>query len=137
MWVIDTCVILDVLLNDPKFGMPSAKLLEKLLPAGLTIAPVTMVELSPAFGGDITEQKNFLSQAGISYGEPWTMIDCEASHIAWNAYIQAKRRSKGIIPKRPIADLLIGGFAQNRKGLITRNPTDFRTWFPMLTIRHP
>jgi predicted nucleic acid-binding protein len=53
MWVVDTCVVLDVFENDPQFGIDSAKLLEKLIPAGLAVSPVTMVELSAAFDGDI------------------------------------------------------------------------------------
>lgn len=135
MWVVDTCVVLDVLENDPSFGLRSAKLLERLLPDGLCVPPVTMVELSAAFGGDLLEQKRFLDQAGISYGEQWTSADTEASHKAWNAYVQARRSEK--VAKRPVADLLIGGFALNRDGLVTRNPADFKRWFPKLTIREP
>lgn len=135
MWVVDTCVVLDVFENDPTFGMPSAKLLERLLPDGLCVSPVTMVELSAAFSGDLPEQKRFLDQAGISHGEPWTTADMESAHRAWNNYVQARRA--GQIARRPIADLLIGGFAVNRSGLVTRNPADFKRWFPKLTIREP
>lgn len=135
MWVVDTCVVLDVFEDDPQFGRASAKLLEKLLPDGLALSPVSMVELAAAFDGDLTEQKRFLDQAGISPTEPWTTADTEAAHAAWNAYVRARRADK--IPKRPVADLLIGGFAANRQGLITRNPDDFRRWFPRLAIREP
>lgn len=133
MWVVDTCVVLDVLEDDPQFGRSSAKLLEKLLPDGLAVSPVTMVELSVAFGGDIAEQKYFLHQAGLAFDEPWTVADTEAAHAAWNAYVLARRADK--IPKRPVADLLIGGFASNRQGLVTRNPADFRRWFPKLVLK--
>jgi predicted nucleic acid-binding protein len=134
-WIVDTCVVLDVFENDPQLGKGSAKLLEKLLPAGLAVSPVTMIELSAAFAGDLAEQKKFLDQAGISHKEPWTTANTEAAHAAWNAYVMDRRAHK--IPKRPVADLLIGGFATNRDGLITRNPDDFRRWFPKLTIREP
>jgi len=134
-WIVDTCVILDLFENDPKFGQPSAKLLQKLLRDGLAVSPVTMVELAAAFDGDILEQKRFLEQSGISHSEAWTSIDTDASHHAWNAYIGTRRADR--IPKRPIADILIGGFALNRKGLITRNAPDFRRWFPKLVIREP
>lgn len=133
MWVVDTCVILDVFEHDPQFGLSSAKLLEKLLPAGLSVSTVTLVELSAAFDGDLGEEKRFLEQMGISYSEPWTIADSETSHRAWNAYVKARRADK--VPKRPIADILIGGFAQNRQGLITRNASEFRRWFPKLVIR--
>ena len=52
-WVVDTCVVLDVLEDDPQFGRASARLLERLLREGLAISPVTMVELAAAFGGDL------------------------------------------------------------------------------------
>jgi predicted nucleic acid-binding protein len=135
MWVVDTCIVLDVLENDPQFGKPSATLLEKLMPVGLAVSPVTMVELSAAFGGDMEEQKRFLEGAGISHAESWTAGDIDASHKAWNSYVSSRRADKA--PKRPIADILIGGFAANRSGLVTRNKSDFYRWFPKLAIREP
>jgi predicted nucleic acid-binding protein len=135
MWVVDTCVILDVFENDRQFGRDSAALLEKLLPDGLAVSPVTMVELSAAFDGDIAEQKRFLEGAGVSHAEAWTSGDVDASHKAWNAYVVGRRNDRS--PKRPIADILIGGFATNRQGLVTRNPSDFRRWFPKLVVREP
>lgn len=135
MWVVDTCVVLDIFENDPQFGKGSAALLERLLPDGLAVAPVTMVELSAAFDGDITEQKRFLEGAGISHSEAWNASDIDASHRAWNAYIKSRRADKA--PRRPVADILIGGFAANRQGLVTRNVSDFRRWFPRLAIREP
>lgn len=135
MWIVDTCVVLDIFENDPKFGRASARLLQAMLPDGLAVSPVTMVELSAAFSGDVEEQKRFLDQAGLSYLEPWTMADTEAAHAAWNLYVKAKRLNHA--PKRPVADILIGGFAANRSGLVTRNRDDFRRWFPKMPIRTP
>jgi hypothetical protein len=135
MWVVDTCVVLDVFENDPRFGGDSAALLEKLLADGIAVSPVTMIELSAAFDGDISEQKRFLEGAGISHSEAWTAVDIDASHKAWNDYVSSRRVDK--VPKRPIADILIGGLAANRNGLVTRNPSDFRRWFPKLVIREP
>ena len=135
MWVVDTCVVLDVFEHDPEFGLPSARLLERLSVKGLCVAPVTMVELSAAFGGNLAEQKRFLDLAGISYAEGWTALDTEAAHRAWHVFVHARRLEK--VAKRPVADLLIGGFAHNRDGLVTRNAGDFKRWFPKLTIREP
>ncbi len=135
MWIVDTCVILDVLEDDPEFGTASARFLQKLLPQGLAICPVTMVELAAAFAGDIVEQKRFLDLAGIAHSEAWSVADTEAAHIAWHDFVHARRIQK--IPKRPVADLLIGGFALNRKGLVTRNPSDFSRWFPRLKVQVP
>jgi hypothetical protein len=135
MWVVDTCVVLDVFENDPQFGLVSARILEKLLADGIAVSPVTMVELSAAFAGDLAEQNRFLDEAGIFHTEAWTVADTEAAHRAWNSYVENRRSDK--VPKRAVADILIGGFAMNRQGLITRNPTDFRRWFPKLLIREP
>jgi hypothetical protein len=93
------------------------------------------VELSAAFAGDLAEQNRFLDEAGIFHTEAWTVADTEAAHRAWNSYVENRRSDK--VPKRAVADILIGGFAMNRQGLITRNPTDFRRWFPKLLIREP
>lgn len=134
-WVIDTCVILDVLEDDPDFGRASALLLERHLPEGLSVCPVTQVELAPAFAGDLTHQRRFFQQAGIDDRCGWSLADTELAHAAWHRHI-VERRS-GLQPKRPVADLLIGAFAMNRLGLITRNPKDFRGHFPDLTILEP
>jgi predicted nucleic acid-binding protein len=134
-WVVDTCVLIDVLEDDPAFGRSSADLLEKSLRDGLVLSPVTMVELSPAFDGNLETQKHFLEQVGIDFTDPWTFGDTECAHRAWNACVQARRASHA--PKRPLADLLIGAFAFRHKGLITRNPADFRRWFPKLKLRQP
>lgn len=134
-WIVDTCVVIDVFENDPDFGLRSARLLEERLGEGLAVSPVTHVELAPAFAGDLVGQKRFLTQAGIAHDLGWTLADTEAAHAAWHRHIAA--RCSGVLPKRPIADLLIGAFASNRRGLITRNPADFRKNFPDLAILVP
>jgi predicted nucleic acid-binding protein len=134
-WVVDTCIVIDILENDPNFGLRSATLLEAKLDEGLSICPVTIVELAPAFEGNANEQETFLRQAGIGFREGWTTADTRTAHLAWHQHIAARR--SGILPKRPIADVLIGAFATNRRGLITRNPADFRRIFPELQILEP
>lgn len=134
-WVVDTCVVIDVFENDPSFGLRSATLLEQKLGEGLSICPVTFVELAPAFEGNLEEQERFLGQAGIASQNGWTAADTRIAHRAWHLHIAARR--SGILPKRPIADVLIGAYASNRRGLITRNPGDFRRNFPDLQILEP
>jgi predicted nucleic acid-binding protein len=134
-WVIDTCVVIDVLENDPSFGLRSATLLDQKLSEGLSICPVTFVELSPAFDGDWEQQERFLEQAGIDFRDGWTSAETRAAHQAWHLHITARR--SGLLPKRPIADILIGAYAMNRRGLITRNPDDFRRNFPSLLVLEP
>ena len=134
-WVVDTCIVLDVLEADAEFGLPSAKLLEKCLPEGLSVCPITYIELAPAFDGNGEEQRNFLGQAGIDYQSGWTVLDTEAANQAWHRHVTARRQ--GALAKRPIADVLIGAYASNRSGLITRNADDFRKTFPNLEILEP
>lgn len=134
-WVVDTCVLIDVLENDPEFGRASAIVLKRRMTDGLTICPVTMIELSPAFNGNIREQQRFLNLCGVVYHESFEPCDAEAAHSAWAEYIFAKRR--GTVPKRPVADIMIGAFALRFEGVITRNKKDFARWFPKLPIAMP
>ena len=134
-WVVDTCVLIDVLEDDPKFGAASAARLESLAGQGLVICPVTYAELAPAFAGQAELQDEFLSGVGADWTEPWTWQDTRAAHAAWAQFIEHRRRKR--TPKRPLADVLIGAFASRHNGLITRNGKDFATLFPELHVEDP
>ena len=135
IWVVDTCVVIDLLVNDREFGERSGTLLEARWAEGLGICPVTQVELAPAFEGSMVEQKRFLDLAGIDYDQNWGVGDTMAAHQAWYSHVLSRRA--GLLSKRPIADVLIGAFASSRRGLITRNARDFRQNFPDLEILEP
>ena len=47
------------------------------------------------------------------------------------------RKRNGEATKRPIADVMIGAYALQKGGLITRNEDDFRSLYPELTIYNP
>ena len=134
-WVVDSCVVLDIALNDAKHGVKSAQLLQSRLRDGLVVCGVTFVELAPAFGGQVAELKRFLLGAQIGWEEPWTLADTETAHAGWWRYVRQKRQ--GIVPRRPVADLLIGAFAGRAHGLITRNPADFKNFYPELNLLGP
>ena len=134
-WVVDTCVVLDIALNDGVHGVQSAQLLQTKLRDGLVICGVTLVELAPAFGGKLEELKRFLNGAQIGWEEPWTLVDSETAHDGWWRYVSQKRQ--GLVPRRPVADLLIGAFACRAHGLITRNPDDFKRFYPNLNLLVP
>ena len=134
-WVVDTCLLIDVAEADPTFGMASAKLLDLKRPEGLTICPVTYVELAPVFNGNPADQKEFLFNLGLNWLEAWAESDTKAAHSAWHRYVAARRTTK--VPKRPLADILIGAFASRCDGILTRNERDFRAVFPSLTIAVP
>jgi predicted nucleic acid-binding protein len=134
-WVVDTCVLVDVLEGDPSFGEASAACIDKHLPAGLVVCPVTYIELAPAFLGDESREIEFLTRVGISCDEGWERADTRAAHAAWTRYIERKRTGKA--PRRPLADILIGAFASRFDGLITRNPGDLKLLFKQLRIVEP
>ena len=134
-WVVDTCLLLDVALDDPKFYSASARLLDEKQVDGLLVCPVSVVEISPVFAAQMSVVTEFLVRLNIPPAEPWTHTDTQTAFTAWNDYVVAKRR--GEINKRPIADVLIGAFAMRFQGLLTRNPSDFRQLFPALPIIEP
>src|SRR5688572_30395677 len=107
-WVVDTCVLIDVLEEDPSFGLLSAETLEESLEEGLVICPMTYVELSPAFRGNKALQDEFLTGIGVDFRQDWLMADTFHAHQDWNQFVQRKR--SGQLSKRPVVDILIGAF---------------------------
>jgi predicted nucleic acid-binding protein len=134
-WVVDTCLLIDVAVADPAFGRPSANLLVAHQNDGLAVCPVTYIELAPVFGGDRLAEEQFLAGVGVVWPEAWTLADSLQAHAAWATHVRQKRQ--GAVPKRPIADILIGAFALRFQGLLSRNAADFRTEFPGLKVVEP
>ena len=122
-WVVDSCVLLDIRMNDATHGLASAQCMAAHLAEGLTIAPITYVELAPAFGGDARLQNLFLDQTGVEWQTSWTLADTETAHRLWAAHVHKRRSGHG--SKRPVADILIEAFAKRFQGLITRNEKHF------------
>jgi len=131
-WVVDTCLLLDVLDDDPSFGERSARLIDRHHPDGLIICPVTMIEMAPAFLGDWRRAAEFVKQVGIDLREGWTPDDTRAAFSAWHRHVEQKRLGKSA--RRPVADIQIGAFALRHQGLLTRNVRDFARWFPTLKL---
>lgn len=134
-WVVDTCVVLDIALADVAHGPRSLEIVEKKLSRGVVLCPISFIELTPQFGGSTAELEQFLEMSGIGFMEDWTQADTSQAALAFTKYIEA-RRTKGA-PKRPVADIMIGAFACRYEGLITRNPKDFKGFFPKLKILVP
>lgn len=134
-WVVDTCLLIDVAEADPRFGVASAQLLDRLRPDGLIICPMSDVELAPVFEADESLQQQFLQNMAVSWQERWAEADTRAARLGWHDYVT--RRRAGPVPKRPLADVLIGAFAMRFQGILTRNDADFRQLFPKLTAVTP
>lgn len=133
--VVDTCIIIDVLDNRSPCSMASAKILDRYAADGLLIAPISYVELAPAFLGDENRERDFLLELGIELPPLIDNTDLSVAHAAWYRQILRKRQGKAV--RRPIADVMIGALASVNGGLITRNAKDFRALFPKLNIVTP
>lgn len=135
MPVVDTCVIIDVVDDDPRYGRSSAKCLAAHLEEGLVISPISYVELAPVFGGSARRLDEFLDGAGIARNEIFELRDRAKSFAAWARHTSAKRA--GEARRRPVADALIGALATRCNGMITRNGADFLSFYPDLRIIDP
>ncbi len=133
-WVVDTCILLDIGLDDPEFGEASEALLLRKAKDGLVVCPVTFVELAPAFAGDLAALRKFLANLSVDYTELWQNQDTDKSARAWARHIARRRERAARRLKRPVADVLIGSFALRFDGLLTRNTGDFRQLFPSLRL---
>ncbi len=135
-WVLDTSVLLDIRIGHPlQWAEASAACLSRHAADGLLVCPVTFIEVAPAFHGDVLAVRVWLENLGISSREPWLEEDTERCYTLWNAFV-ARRRAREV-GKRPIADVLIAGFAHRFQGVITRNEVDFRAVAPQLAVVVP
>lgn len=134
-WVVDTNLLLDITLDDPRFRAASMDLLRKRRRAGLVACPITVVELAPTFDGATAVIREFLDALGVGGEEPWLGRDTTTASAAWTRHISERRAGRA--GKRLMADVLIGAFAERFDGLLTRNPSDFRALFPDLKIESP
>ena len=60
------------------------------------------------------------------------LADTEEAHRAWHRYVAMRRTSN--LPKRRLADILIGAFAARLNDILTRNEPNFRRVFPTLAM---
>lgn len=134
-WIIDSCVLLDIALKDPVHGLASALFLDKRRKEGLAVCPVSVIEIAPFFAGEIGSVREFLKVLGADSGLAWLETDTEAAVRGWSRYVRLKRQE--LSPRRPVADMLIGAYASRHSGLITRNPSHFRPYFPDLSLAQP
>ena len=131
-WVVDTCMLLDLVHGTDQQAADAEAVLAQA--GSVVICPVSVVELGPTFP-DPSKLRDFLLDYSIDATEAFTSEDAEVGRAAWQRIIAARRATGA--PRRPIADLLIGAFAQRRNGIITRNSRDFVTLFPQLPIWIP
>ena len=130
--LVDTNVLLDVVLDDPKWADWSQGQLESAsLTHRLAINPVVYSELSMAFAR-IEELEAVLADASLNY-EP---IPREALFLAGKAFIDYRKRQvarTGVLP-----DFYIGAHAAVcRWPILTRDTGRYRSYFPSVQLISP
>ena len=130
--LVDSNIILDVFLDDPKWAEWSESKLAKLsLITKLFINSVVYSEVSIGFQR-IEELEFALNQSGFQMLE----IPKEALFLAGKAYL-TYRKNKGR-KRSPLPDFYIGAQAAIQKmDLLTRDPSRYRTYFPTVQLISP
>ena len=130
--LVDSTIILDIFLDDPKWAEWSESKLEKFSSISkLYINPVVYSEVSIGFKR-IEDLESALNRGGFQMLE----IPKEALYLAGKAYL--KYREKGGTGISPLPDFYIGAQAAILgMDLITRDASRYRTYFPTVKLISP
>jgi predicted nucleic acid-binding protein len=130
--LVDSCILIDVLANDPAWADWSLDKLDQLgQQAPLVINPIILAEISPRFerAGDLDAA---LAQLPIKREAlPW-----DAAFLAGQAF-KVYRSAKGA-KTSPMPDFYIGAHALvNGMRLLTRDAARYQSYFPKLVVIAP
>jgi predicted nucleic acid-binding protein len=130
--MVDSNVLLDALSRDDVWGEWSEAALGAAYDrASLVINAVIYAEVSVRF--DRVEDVDAALPGNVFVREP---IPYEAAFLAGKAFLTYRRR--GGTRLSPLPDFLIGAHAAIRgHGLLTRDATRYRTYFPTLSVIAP
>ena len=130
--LIDSCVILDLLTNDPKWANWSESILEQYSQTNtLYINSIIYTEVSMGFE-KIEELEDAISQLGVKVIE----MPRETLFLTGKAFLKY-RKNKGT-KNSPLPDFFIGAHATVSKfHLITRDLAKYKTYFPQVKLIHP
>ena len=132
MVLVDTCVLVDVLQNDPQWADWSiAQLRAQATLHALAINPVVYAEISLSFS-----TLEALDEVVVTLGLEVCEIPRPALFLAAKAYAQYRRR--GGSRQQVLPDFFIGAHAAVQGWpLLTRDARRFRTYFPTLDVVAP
>ncbi len=130
--LIDSCILLDLFTNDPKWADWSESILDKYSQTNtLYINSIVYTEISIGFR-KIEELEKVIFQLGIKVLE----IPREALFLTGKAFLKY-RRNKGT-KNSPLPDFFIGAHASvSMFSLITRDVAKYQTYFPQIKLVSP
>lgn len=130
--LVDSCVLLDVLTNDPTWAKWSDEALAEARDQGATVInPIIYAEVAGGF--DTIEE---LDEALPASELPRLDLPYAAGFVASKAFLAYRRR--GGEKRVPLPDFYIGAHAAVAGfRLLTRDASRFRTYFPRVTVLAP
>ena len=129
---VDSCVLLDLFTNDPKWAQWSERILEQYSQTNtLYINSIVYTEVSIGFN-KIEEVEKAISELAIKVLE----IPREALFLTGKTFLKY-RKNKGT-KNSPLPDFFIGAHASvSTFALITRDTNKYKTYFPQVKLIHP
>ncbi len=130
--LVDSCILIDVLADDPQWADWSLGQLDRLgQQAPLIINPIILAEVSPRFERASDLEAALAALPLVREALPW-----DAAFLAGQAF-KIYRLTRGN-KTSPMPDFYIGAHALvNNLQLLTRDAARYRTYFPKLEILAP
>lgn len=132
MVLVDANVLIDVFTDDPDWQAWSAEALQRTAEREeLAINPIVYAELAAGF-----EREAQLERALKHWPLVRLALPYNAGFLAGQAFVRYRR--EGGTRQAPLPDFYIGAHAQvEGLGLLTRDATRFRRYFPQLRLTAP
>ena len=130
--LVDSCVLIDVLADDPVWAEWSLNQLERCAALGpLLINPLILAEISPRFERASDLEVALAGLPLVKAALPW-----DAAFLAGQAF-KVYRQSQGL-KTSPMPDFYIGAHALvGQLQLLTRDAARYRSYFPTLALVAP
>ena len=130
--LVDSCVLIDVLADDPVWADWSLDQLERCAALGpLLINPLILAEISPRFERASDLEVALAGLPLVKAALPW-----DAAFLAGQAF-KVYRQSQGL-KTSPMPDFYIGAHALVAQlQLLTRDAARYRSYFPTLALVAP
>lgn len=130
--LVDSCILIDVLADDPQWADWSITQLEQLAAqAPLIINPLILAEISPRFERALDLETALAALPLVRQALPW-----DAAFLAGQAF-KVYRQQRGV-KTSPMPDFYIGAHALvSGMRLLTRDAARYSSYFPNLPVISP